>query len=47
MKTFSVYFISGRDGYPNHKLLEATEERYVREFMEHAGHEIIEIVEVA
>lgn len=43
MKTYSVHFIDARDGYPNHKLLEAPNEETVRDYMQSLGHEITKL----
>lgn len=43
MKLYSVYFIDHKDGYCNHKLLNAKSEGEVRDYMESLGDTIIEI----
>lgn len=45
MKLYSVHFIDRNDGYPNHKLLEATSVEEVRAYMGNLGHTITEIEE--
>ena len=40
---YSVYFVDRRDGYQNHKLVEAQSEGEVRAYMERLGHTIIEM----
>jgi hypothetical protein len=44
-KLYSVKFIDARNGYGNHKLLEAYSEAEVREYMETLGHTVLEITE--
>jgi len=45
-KTYSVRFIDSRDGYPNHKLIEAESSTAAILYMLELGHEPYEISEV-
>ena len=44
-KTYSVHFIDGRDGYPNHKLLVANSEQDIYAYMHNLGHTVITVEE--
>lgn len=45
MKLYDVYFIDSRDGYSNHKLLEATSTKEVYFYMHSLGHTITKLEE--
>ncbi len=45
MKLYSVHFIDCKDGYSNHKLLEAQSAQEVCDYMESLGHTIIKCEE--
>lgn len=47
MKLYSIHFIGNKDGYHNHKLLEASSTSEVCSYMESLGHTIIKIEERA
>ena len=47
MATYRVYFIDGRDGLPNVKMLEAESVDVITSYMLACGHEIEEIEEQA
>ena len=44
-KTYSVHFIDCRDGYPNHKLLEADSVQSVYVYMQSLGHTVVSVEE--
>ena len=42
-KTFSVRFVDARNGYYNHKLLEAESAEDVLSYMKSLGHTVVEL----
>jgi len=45
-KTYRVYFIDARDGYPNQKLLEVDCVDDIYGYMAHLGHTVTKVEEV-
>lgn len=44
--TYDVYFTDAKDGYPNHKILEADAPQDIHEYMTSLGHTDIKIKEI-